>query len=84
MIKIAISALAVALLAGMTPALARTDCDTGFKTFLTKMSTRIDKSSGAKLAVAVSKSVDAYNSCQAADSFSPHGVWDKINADLDK
>ena len=47
-----------------------------------KMSIYIDKMSGYELADAVRKSLDAYNSCKAGDGFSPHGVWDQIEADM--
>ena len=61
--RIAIAALAAALLAGVTPALAKEDCDGGYKNFLGKMSIYVDKMSGYELADAVRKSLDAYNSC---------------------
>ena len=76
------AALAVALLATAAPALAKTDCDGGFKNHMSKMSIYVDKMSGYDLADAVRKSLDAYNSCKAGDSFSPHGVWDQILADM--
>lgn len=77
------AALAVALLATAAPALAKTDCDAGFKNHMSKMSIYVDKMSGYDLADAVRKSLDAYNSCKAGDDFSPHGVWDKILADME-
>jgi hypothetical protein len=77
------AALAVALLATAAPALAKTDCDGGFKNHMSKMSIYVDKMSGYDLADAVRKSLDAYNSCKAGDDFSPHGVWDKILADME-
>ena len=80
--KIAIAAVAAALLAGVTPALAKEDCDGGYKAFLGKMSIYVNKMSGYELADAVRKSLDAYNSCTAGDSFSPHGVWDGIIAGM--
>jgi len=80
--KVATAALAAALLAGVTPALAKTDCDGGYKNFLGKMTTYVNKMSGYELADAVRKSLDAYNSCTAGDSFSPQGVWDQILADM--
>jgi hypothetical protein len=80
--KIAIAALAAALLVGVGPAFAKTDCDAGYKNFLGKMSVYVDKMSGYELADAVRKSLDAYNSCTAGDDFSPHGVWDQILADM--
>ena len=76
------AALAVALLTTAVPALAKTDCDGGFKNHMSKMSIYVDKMSGYDLADAVRKSLDAYNSCKAGDSFSPHGVWDQILADM--
>lgn len=80
--RIAIAALAASLLAGVTPALAKEDCNAGYKDFLGKMSIYVNKMSGYELADAVRKSLDAYNSCTAGDSFSPHGVWDGILADM--
>jgi hypothetical protein len=77
------AALAVALLATAAPALAKADCDGGFKNHMSKMSIYVDKMSGYELADAVRKSLDAYNSCKAGDDFSPHGVWDKILADME-
>lgn len=79
---IATAALATALLFGAAPAFAKSDCDKGYKNFLGKMSIYVDKMSGYELADAVRKSLDAYNSCNAGDSFSPHGIWDKILADM--
>ena len=61
---------------------AAEDCDGSFKTHMGKMSIYIDKMSGYELADAVRKSLDAYNSCKAGDGFSPHGVWDQIEADM--
>jgi hypothetical protein len=80
--RIAIAALAATLLAGITPALAKEDCNAGYKDFLGKMSIYVNKMSGYELADAVRKSLDAYTSCTAGDSFSPHGVWDGILADM--
>jgi hypothetical protein len=51
---------------------------------LGKMSTFVDKMTGYGLADAVRYSLDAYNSCKAGDSFSPHGVWGQILADMAK
>ena len=82
MIKIATVAFAVALVAVAGPAFAKADCDGGYKNFLTKMNTYVNKMSGYELADAVHKSLDAYNSCTAGDSFSPNGVWDQILADM--
>ena len=85
MIKIATVAFAAAALVAVAgPAFAKGDCDGGYKNFLTKMNTYVDKMSGYELADAVRKSLDAYNSCTAGDSFSPHGVWDQILADMGK
>jgi len=80
--KLAIATVAIALVAGAAPAFAKADCDTGYKDFLGKMSIYVNKMSGYELADAVRKSLDAYNSCTAGDSFSPHGVWDQILADM--
>ena len=80
--KFAIAALAAALAIGATPALAKSDCDNGYKDFLGKMTIYVNKMSGYELADAVRKSLDAYNSCTAGDDFSPHGVWDQILADM--
>lgn len=80
--KIMLAAIATALIATAAPAFAKTDCDGGFKSHMSKMSIYIDKMSGYDLADAVRKSLDAYNSCKAGDDFSPHGVWDKVIADM--
>ncbi len=77
------AAVVAAFAALATPALAKEDCDGGFKTHMGKMSIFVDKMSGYELADAVRKSLDAYNSCKAGDSFSPHGVWDQILADME-
>ena len=77
------AALAVALIATAAPAFAKTDCDDGFKNHMGKMSIYVNKMSGYELADAVRKSLDAYNSCNAGDNFSPHGVWDQIIADME-
>jgi hypothetical protein len=77
------TAIFAACAALSSPALAKVDCDGGFKTHLGKMTIYIDKMSGYELADAVRQSLDAYNSCKAGDDFSPHGVWDKILADME-
>ena len=81
MTKLLITAAALVLAAAI-PASAKTDCDGGFKTHLTNMSIYVDKMSGYELADVVRKSLDAYDSCKAGDTFSPHGVWDQIIADM--
>lgn len=82
--RIALSVVGALLLVGATPAFAKEDCNAGYKDFLTKMSTHISKMSGNELAEYVKKSLGAYDSCMAGDSFSPHGVWDQILADMGK
>jgi hypothetical protein len=82
--RIALSVVGALLLAGATPAFAKEDCNAGYKDFLTKMSTHISKMSGNELADYVKKSLGAYDSCMAGDSFSPHGVWDQILSDMSK
>jgi hypothetical protein len=83
MTKIATVAFAAAALVAVAgPALAKADCDGGYKNFLTKMNPYVSKMSGYELADAVHKSLDAYNSCTAGDSFSPNDVWDQILADM--
>ena len=82
MTKIALSLAAAALLAGMTPAVAKEHCDGGYKTFMNGIAVYIPKVTGGDFASAVQKGLNAYNSCLAGDTFSPKGVWDKIDADL--
>ncbi len=82
MTKIALSLAAAALLAGMTPAAAATDCAAGYKTFMNNMTVFIPTVTGGDLASAVQKGLNAYNSCAAGDSISPRGVWDKIEAEM--
>ena len=84
--RIAIAALAAALLSGMSPAFAaNSDCGTGYKDFVGKMSTYVNKMSGDELAGYIRKGLGAYDSCMAGDnSITPHGVWDGILADMGK
>ena len=82
MTKIALSLAAAALLAGMTPAAAATDCAAGYKTFMNNMTVFIPNVTGGDLASAVQKGLAAYDSFQAGDSFSPKGVWDQIEKDM--
>ena len=81
---IAIAALAAALLAGVTPAFAKEDCNGGYKDFLTKMSSHFSNMSGDELAGYIRKGLGAYDACMAGDALSPHGVWDGILADMGK
>jgi hypothetical protein len=80
--KLALAAAAVALAAGLAPAVAKTDCAAGYKTFLGNMMKVVEGTGGDALAEAIRKSLTAYDACKAGDDFSPHGIWDKINADL--
>ena len=48
------------------------------------MSSHMSDVSGDQLAGYIRKSLGAYDSCMAGDSFSPHGVWDQILADMGK
>ena len=82
MTKIALSLAAAALLAGMTPAAAATDCAAGYKTFMNNMTVFVPNATGGDLASAVQKGLNAYNSCLAGDTFSPKGVWDQIEKDM--
>ncbi len=82
--RIAIAALAAALLAGVSPAFAKEDCNAGYRDFVGKMSTYVNKMSGDELAGYIRKGLGAYDSCMAGDAFSPHGVWDQILADMGK
>jgi hypothetical protein len=84
MTKLAIATLTAALLAGVAPVLAKEDCNAGYKDFVGKMSSHMSNVSGDQLAEYVRKSLGAYDSCMAGDSFSPHGVWDQILADMGK
>lgn len=82
MTKISMAALSPVLFAFATPAFAASDCDDGFKSHLGKMSIYVNKMSGYELADVVRKSLDAYNTCKSGDTFSVHGVWDQIIADM--
>ncbi len=83
MTKTIIAALAALLVAGSAPAFAAQDCAGGYKTFLGKMSKMVEGTGGDALAEAIRKSLTAYDACKAGDDFSPHGVWDKIAADME-
>jgi len=80
--KLTLAALAAVLVAGITPVIAKTDCGGGYKTFLSQMSKMVEGTGGDQLAEAIRQSLTAYDSCKAGDDFSPHGVWDKILADM--
>jgi hypothetical protein len=82
--RTALSIVGALLLFGVTPAFAKEDCNAGYKDFLGKMSSHMSDVSGDQLAGYIRKSLGAYDSCMAGDSFSPHGVWDQILADMGK
>jgi hypothetical protein len=84
MLKTPLALIAALLVVGITPAFAKEDCNGGYKDFLGKMSSHMSNVSGDQLAEYVRKSLGAYDSCMAGDSFSPHGVWDQILADMGK
>ena len=85
MTRFALSMIAATLLAGVAPAFAATsDCGTGYKDFVGKMSTYVNKMSGDELAGFIRKGLGAYDACMAGDALSPHGVWDGILADMGK
>jgi hypothetical protein len=84
MLKTPLALIAALLVAGVTPAFAKEDCNAGYKDFVGKMSSHISNVSGDQLAEYVRKSLGAYDSCMAGDAFSPHGVWDQILADMGK
>ena len=84
MLKTSLALIAAVLVAGVTPAFAKEDCNAGYKDFVGKMSSHISNVSGDQLAEYVRKSLGAYDSCMAGDNFSPHGVWDQILADMGK
>ena len=84
MLKTPLALIAALLVVGITPAFAKEDCNAGYKDFVGKMSSHMSNVSGNELAEYVRKSLGAYDSCMAGDSFSPHGVWDQILADMGK
>ena len=84
MLKTPIALIAALLVAGVSPAFAKEDCNAGYKDFIGKMSSKMSNVSGNELAEYVRKSLGAYDSCMAGDNFSPHGVWDQILADMGK
>jgi hypothetical protein len=84
MLKTSLALIAAVLVAGVTPAFAKEDCNAGYKDFIGKMSSHMSNVSGNELAEYVRKSLGAYDSCMAGDNFSPHGVWDQILADMGK
>jgi hypothetical protein len=85
MTKIALSMTAAVLVASMSPAFAAaSDCATGYKDFVSKMSTYVNKMSGDEIAGYIRKGLGAYDSCMAGDAISPHGVWDGILAEMGK
>ena len=81
--RLALSVVGALLLAGMTPAFAKEDCDGGYKDFLIKMSSHLSKMSGSDVVEYVRKGLAARDSCTAGDNFSPHGVWDQLLGDME-
>jgi hypothetical protein len=84
MLKTPIALIAALLVAGVTPAFAKEDCNGGYKDFVTKMSSHFSNMSGDEIAGYIRKGLQGYDSCMAGDNFSPHGVWDQILADMGK
>ena len=84
MLKTPIALIAALLVAGVTPAFAKEDCNGGYKDFLVKMSSHFSNMSGDELAGYIRKGLGAYDACMAGDALSPHGVWDGILADMGK
>ena len=84
MLKTPLALVAALLFVGLSPAFAKEDCNAGYKDFIGKMSSHMSDVSGDQLAGYIRKSLGAYDSCMAGDSFSPHGVWDQILADMGK
>ena len=73
------------LVAGITPAFAKEDCNGGYKDFVTKMSSHFSTMSGDEIAGYTAREIlGAYDLRMAGDAFSPHGVWDQILADMGK
>ena len=79
--RIAIAALAATLLAGVTPAFAKEDCNAGYKDFIGKMSSHMSNVSGNELAEYVRKSLGAYDSCMFFDATRILAVRQMILAD---
>ena len=82
--QIVLALIVPLLVAGTTPTFAaKSDCDSGYKDFITKMSPYVDNVSGDELAGYIRKALGAYDSCTAGDSsLTPHGVWDGIIAEM--
>lgn len=57
---------------------AKADCDEGFKSHMMKMTTYVPDTNPGDLAVAIRKSLDAYDSCKAGDELAPYGLWNGI------
>ncbi len=79
---IAISAL---LMLGTAPAHAKVDCNKDFTDFWKRINLEgHQKLEGAKLADVQRNALRGYDACQAGDSITPRGIWDKILADMKK
>ncbi len=80
--KYALAILAVVAAAGVAPAHAAQDCGFEAKSFFEKlMLNGSNRMSNDQLTEAVRKGVRAYDACKSGDTFTVHGVWDKIDAD---
>ena len=60
------------------------DCTGGYKTFISKVSPYINKIEDVDLATLMRRGLSVYDACEAGDTFTPHGIWDQIAADMAK
>ena len=82
--KLALAAALTAFAAALSPVSAATpDCYGGYKTFLGKVSPHLSERTDVDLATLMRRGLSVYDACMAGDSFSPHGVWDQIAADIE-
>jgi hypothetical protein len=78
----ALAALSVVLATSVSA--ATPDCFGGYKTFISKVAPYINKVEDADLATLMRRGLSVYDACQAGDTFTAHGIWDQIAADMVK
>lgn len=62
---------------------AAPDCASGYKNFVMKVSPYIERVDPADLPEFMRRGLSAFDACMAGDSFTPHGVWDGLAAEME-
>lgn len=80
-----IAALVMALMSTSAGAAsAKSDCAGGYRSFLGKVSPYIERVDDADLPALMRRGLSVFEACAAGDTFTPHGIWGQIAADMQK